>query len=63
MSSEYIVGKNYHVEDWLSVPETEVILRSPDDSPRKASHLAGIVNRLATTNPNAKVEYWIKIHP
>jgi hypothetical protein len=60
---EHKIGQNYHVEDWLSVPGAEVIIRSQVDSKIKASELAAIVNRLAVNRPDAKVEYFITIHP
>lgn len=60
---EHKIGQNYHVEDWLSVPGAEVIIRSQDDAKVKASELAAIVNRLAINRPDVKVDYFIKIHP
>ncbi|MCC5636338.1 hypothetical protein LC593_10800 [Nostoc sp. CHAB 5844] len=61
--SEHKIGQNYHVEDWLTVPGAEVIIRSKDDGKVRASEIAATVNRLAVNRPDVKVEYFIKIHP
>jgi hypothetical protein len=47
--------------DYLDVPGCDIVIMSPDNKPITASRAAAILMRLAGTNPDAKVQFWVKV--
>lgn len=47
--------------DYLNAPGCDVVVMSPDGKPISASRAAAILMRVAGQDPDAKVEFWMKI--
>jgi hypothetical protein len=59
----YKVSETVHVNAFLSVPEAEVILRSPDEESWELEKLVQVIARAAAANPGKRCEFWIKLLP
>jgi hypothetical protein len=47
--------------DYLDVPGCDIVVMSPENRPITISRAAAILLRLAGTNPDAKVHFWVKV--
>lgn len=52
---------HFNVQDYLSAPGAEVILRSPDDKSVSVTKLIAILNRVAAQDENRRIQFWIKL--